>query len=111
MAETKSTKADIPHFALPLRYLGGKPIVNEQDSWDDVYDCVQAIARYPRGFREDLPDFGISSLELTVPGSSAVPIQEELEQWEPRIALHSDAFTDLNTLIEHIIVEVPDPNA
>src|SRR5436190_20403353 len=99
MADT--TKADTPHLALPLRYIGGRPVVNEQDSWEDVFDSAQAVARYPIGFREDLPQFGTSDLSFA---SAIIPEQVtgEIEEWEPRTGFYSEwdeVKADLTTIV------------
>lgn len=114
MATNTTTKAEVPHFSLPLRFVGGKPAVNEQDSWDDVYDSVQAVARFRKGDRDDMPDLGISPPEFTVisSGPAATAIMEaEIAEWEPRIALHSGWEDVLADLSASITVQVEEPNA
>lgn len=114
MAENTTTKADVPHFSLPLRYLGGKPAVNEQDSWDDVYDSCQAVVRFHKGDRDDMPEFGITPLEFTDSNDgfdAATILEAEVSEWEPRINLHSewkDALADMTAVV---VVGVEDPSA
>lgn len=83
--------ATIPHFSLPLRYVNGSAKVNEQDTIDDVVDCVFAIAVTNPGDRDELPDFGL--LDMTF-DQEPVPIEAtvtQITQWEPRanIAIQS----------------------
>src|SRR5262245_66564192 len=58
-----SSQADLPHFDLPFRfaYRSGKPsvVVVDQDTNDDVFNCVVAIVRTYEGFRPEMPDFGL----------------------------------------------------
>jgi len=57
------TFAISPHFDLPFRFLkSGGAVVSEQDSFDDVANCVEAICRTPQGFRVDNPDFDYDML-------------------------------------------------
>lgn len=58
--------ADVPHFALPLRFVAGAgktdalaAVTVEQDSLDDVAACVECVIRYRPGERLDNPAFGI----------------------------------------------------
>lgn len=80
---TAST-VSIPHFALPLRYLNGSAQVNEQDSLDDIADCVYAICVTDPGDRTDLPDFGLLDMTFGQEPLSAGAAQNQIEQWEPR---------------------------
>jgi len=54
---------DIPHFDLPFRmqYYSGVPhaVEVEQDTNDDVFNCVVAIVRTHEGFRPEVPEFGL----------------------------------------------------
>lgn len=87
----RSKDALIPHIALPFRFIAGGPggvEVNEQDTLDDVYDCVQAIVRCPLGFRPELPGFGTS--DQTFSQGDAIDIdmlEQQVSDWEPRADL------------------------
>lgn len=86
--------ATIPHFAYPFRYVNGSAVVNEQDSLDDIADCVYAICVTHPGDRIELPDFGI-----TDPTFEQVPIdtgtlQTQIEEWEPRAQVLITAAPD-----------------
>lgn len=60
----------IPHFDLPLRLENGSFVTVEQDTLDDVANCVSAICRFVQGARPEAPKFGIPEqtfLELVDP--------------------------------------------
>lgn len=91
---------ETPHFSFPFRFelipgTGDRAAaVVEQQSADEVADCVLRIAHTPRGFREELPDFGI-----TDPTFSQVPVDvermtEEIREWEPRTDLRGETMID-----------------
>jgi phage baseplate assembly protein W len=85
---------DIPHFALPLRYLNGKPVVNEQDSVEDIADCVYAVCVTNPGDREEMPDFGLLDMTFDqepLPTAAAV---NQITAWEPRAQILIDAAPD-----------------
>ena len=80
-----------PHFQLPFRFGGinGAAFVNEQDSIEDVVQCVETIIQYPIGSRFDVPDFGIP--DVTFKSSSKAEIvpdqvKTSILQWEERAA-------------------------
>jgi len=80
----------IPHFALPLRYINGSAVVNEQDSLDDIVTCVEAICLTNPGDRDELPEFGLEDMTFTqepIPTSAAV---NQIQQWEPRVQVLID---------------------
>jgi phage baseplate assembly protein W len=84
----------IPHLALPLRYQNGSAVVNEQDSLDDIADCVYAICVTNPGDRSDLPDFGLLDMAFGQQPLSATAAQTQIEQWEPRAQILIDLAPD-----------------
>jgi phage baseplate assembly protein W len=103
--------ADIPHFALPLRYVNGSAVVNEQDSEDDLADCVYAICVTSPGTRDELPDFGLVDLTFSqepIPTAAAV---NQIQQWEPRVQVLIDAAPDrFDSSLVKANVNVQGPN-
>jgi phage baseplate assembly protein W len=86
---------DVPHFALPLRLDGtGGFAVLEQDSVDDVAQCVAVVLATPVGSRAEAPTFGVPQVEFT----STVPAEDLVEavvEWEPRADLDVDSVSGL----------------
>ena len=69
--------------------------VVEQDSNEDVANCVEAIVRTRPGDRDELPAFGIAD-----PLFQQVPIDTDLlvdqvEEWEPRARARACAEPEL----------------
>ena len=77
----------IPHLALPFRIVDGRAAVTEQDTFEEIRDCVQAIIRTPRGFRLELPDFGVPDQTFHEGGADADEIAAALDRWEPRVVV------------------------
>jgi hypothetical protein len=80
-------EVQLPHFSLPFRFGGlrGGTVVNEQDSEDDVIDCVKLIVAYPVNSREDLPNFGIPDLVFKMKSkTNAIALSAAVLEWEPR---------------------------
>lgn len=102
----------VPHFSLPFRFvLQGSPTptvaVTEQDSPDEIKDCVEAILRYEIGSRPEKPDFGITDPTFSSPGVNTNRIHAEVDRSEPRVALKvTDHIDDLDSLIHTVRVNI-----
>jgi len=98
---------DVPHFDLPFRFATPRAAVVEQDSIDEIANAALAILLCPRGFRPELPEFGIDDPTFSTPGVDADAITGALETWEPRA---SNAITQnpdaLDELVAHVQVYV-----
>jgi hypothetical protein len=78
---------DTPQFALPFRILGGTAQVNEQGSADDIAACVEAILRYPMGYRPEAPEFGRPrGLAFNKGDLELAQLAAQLARLEPRAA-------------------------
>ena len=91
--------ADIPHFDLPFRYLNAQPVVVEQDSEEDVLNCVEAIVRTPVGERPELPTFGSDDWLFSIQPIPTMALINSISEQEPRamatVEQEPDAFEDL----------------
>lgn len=94
--------SDVPHFALPFRFQGTQAATSEQDSIDEISDCVLAVLVCPRGYRSELPDFGIPDPTFSSPLDEDV-IRNAIATWEPRADALIDAAPDvLDSLITRV---------
>lgn len=77
--------AESPHFELPFRWGhdGHAPCV-EQDSEEDIEQCVFAIINTPTGFRLESPTFGVRPMVLEENAPSLPLLQAAIAEWEPR---------------------------
>jgi len=75
---------DLPHFSLPFRFTSPRAAVAEQDSLDEISDCVLAVLLCPLGFRDELPPFGIDDPTFSSPRVDLDAIRLAIERWEPR---------------------------
>jgi len=88
-----------PHFSLPFRFGGinGGAFVNEQDTGDDIVDCIKAIVAYPIGTRADMPEFGISELVYQQFNAGIFrQVRNAIEQWEDRAVVDVDGSFNLS---------------
>jgi hypothetical protein len=99
--------SDVPHFSLPFRFANPQVATSEQDSLDEIADCVLAILVCPAGFRVELPAFGLPDPTFSMPVPSTDAIRTAVETWEPRAAVVLDAYPDLlDVLQSHVEVYV-----
>ena len=103
--------ADIPHFALPFRFeaMPGGTLAAatvEQDTREDIAACFEAVIRTPRGFRDELPGFGVTPPEFSQGGPDIALVRSEAEEWEARGSLLLDLDPEaLDPLIRATIDE------
>jgi phage baseplate assembly protein W len=74
--------ADVPHLAWPLRMDGTSLADVEQDTIDDVRQCVNVLLHTPPGARPLAPDVGIEDLAFA--GVDGEVLAAQLEDQEDR---------------------------
>jgi phage baseplate assembly protein W len=81
-----SHRLDTPQISLPFEILpNGRVREVEQDSLDEIAMAVEAILRYPVGYREELPDFGIPDLTFRTDRQEVSNLLlTYVSRWEPR---------------------------
>ena len=102
----------IPHFAVPFEFkiIGhGEPTaaVTEQDSEEEIFDCVEVVLRYETGFRLEKPEFGTpdQTFAETLPDTNR--IFEAIDAWEPRAEPVISAEVDkFDALISRVRVAI-----
>jgi hypothetical protein len=90
--------ADIifPHFDLPFRFAADKHgRVVEQDTVDDVVNCVHACLRTTRGFRFYVPAFGITDPTFEMSPINLVELEQEVAENESRARMILDQTIDV----------------
>lgn len=75
----------IPHFRLPLRLAAdGSFDTMEQDSDEDVVQCIGVVVGTPTGTRTELPQFGVPRIEFSLAPIPLEMILGSIYTWEPR---------------------------
>lgn len=97
-----------PQIAFPLRLnaTGTDAVVNEQDSDDDVMDCVEVLVSTERGERVDLPDYGIDDPTFTQGEANTDDIISAIGEHEPRADIDFEHEDDADDLIDRIRLRV-----
>jgi hypothetical protein len=98
---------DVPHFSEPFRFATPYAAVSEQDSLDEIADCVFAVLVCPLGFRVELPQFGLPDPTFSMPAPDVDEVRDAIETWEPRAAsvlsLQPDASDELVAHVQTLI--------
>jgi phage baseplate assembly protein W len=96
--------ADVPHFDLPFRFgSDGHAAVVEQDTFEEIRNCVVAIVRTVVGQREEMPEFGVPDLTFELQPLHIEKITEAILRDEPRASVLLEQHPDL---IEKTIADI-----
>lgn len=77
--------AEIKHLRFPLEIDGnGNLSVVEQNSVEDIAQCVTAILRTPLGLSDAIPELGLTYQPFYEGGADVQEIQQQLAQHEQR---------------------------
>lgn len=103
---------ETPHFAHPFRFEtepghGVVAVVEEQHSEPEIKDCVLRVVSYRRGFRDELPEFGITDPTFKQQPIDSERVAAELAEWETRAELDVAAEIDsLDSFVANVRVGV-----
>jgi hypothetical protein len=95
--------AELPHFNAPFQIGRQGAIVVEQGSPENERANIYNIAVCPKGFRDDLPDFGIPDPTFQTLPLDLKPIEEALRKYEPAaditVAQHLEGLAAAGVLV------------
>lgn len=84
--------AQVPHIKLPLTINPGGTAVVEQDSDEEIRQCVELILRTEVGSRIEVPEFGIEDLAFSgEPDLIEQEVLRAVREWEPRARAIAEA--------------------
>lgn len=98
-----------PKLAVPFRLTndGKRAQVIEQDSLEEVTQCVEAILKTPIGSRLENPDFGISDQTFQEGGADLDDLALSIIQWEPRADVVLERTPEvLETWVDNVNISV-----
>lgn len=90
----------IPHLRLPLDFSGGRAGAVEQDTPDDVAQCVETVLLYEPGHLEANPRFGVEDQAFALGGPDAGELIAAAERFEPRARLLLDEAPQVAAQLE-----------
>lgn len=95
---------DNPHFQVPVTLVDGQVRMVEQDSDEEITQCVLAVLRTPVEFRDDLPEFGTPDQLFKMAGVNPALVKAAIETWEPRAT--AEVQEQLADLIDHVTISL-----
>lgn len=75
---------NVPHLAVPFQVINGQWVTVEQDTDDEVAQCVRNLCAFERGYRAEDPDFGIADPTFTTMPIDTEDIARALSVYEDR---------------------------
>lgn len=96
----------VPHFAAPFRVENGAVATVEQDSPEEIAQCVEAVLNTMVGSRIEAPGYGIpdETFKTQAPNPSIAVYLAAVEEAEPRAVLLGQA--QLEGMIRRIALRV-----
>lgn len=78
--------ADNPHFAFPFRrgVSGTQVVVTEQDSDDEVVDCVMVLLQTDIGEHPGIPEYGLEDQTFQEGGIDLEYVKSVIREYEDR---------------------------
>lgn len=96
-----------PHFNFPFAFAGSSVSVVEQDTLDDIVNCVTVALLTHVGYRPEAPLFGTPDFTFLKQPIGRDYILQILQAQEPRAALAIQESPDIfDELIDRILVEI-----
>lgn len=97
----------VPHFDLPFRFIGARAATVEQDTLDDITNCVVAILRTIEGQRLEINEFGIPDPTFGLQPLRLDALISKVIELEPRAAIMiSQAPDRFDSLVADIVAQV-----
>jgi phage baseplate assembly protein W len=97
----------VPHFAIPFRVnASGSAAVLDQDSDEEIAQCVAVLMSTTVGERIELPDYGIPSPVFSMLSAhDDTDLAAAVGKWEPRATalVHSEVIDES---LRHVLVEL-----
>jgi phage baseplate assembly protein W len=93
-----------PHLRIPLAFANGKFAVVEQDSPEEIRQCISTVLKTRIGSRIESPNFGVPDelFELLPPNPSAESYIAAIEEWEPRSRVVGEA--EIEELTKRVLI-------
>lgn len=80
-----------PHPSAPFTIGRDGTVVVEQGSDENITSNIYNIAVCVKGFRDDLPEFGVPDITFTRNPPDVEVLQRALERWEPAANLELES--------------------
>jgi phage baseplate assembly protein W len=97
---------DVPHFATPFRFEGGRAVEVEQDSDLEIQQSVETALRTPKGHFPEADHFGIPDQVFHSRSADRQVIERSLRESEPRVDYHTEELKRSDWLTSRVGIEI-----
>lgn len=96
-----------PHFGFPLALTpdGRRLIAREQDSYEDIEDCVEIVLSTQIGERQETPEYGTPDQAFRENGVDLVRVRAAIDRWEPRVTTALTA-EEIDGVVQRVRVNI-----
>lgn len=96
---------ETPHFKFPFRFssTGTRIQYVEQDSDDEILDCIEVLLSTTQGERIELPDYGIADQVFRENGVNSAHILAQIRKYEERADVQLEPH-QIRNLIQKVSV-------
>ena len=93
------------HIRIPFRVVRGRAHVDEQDSTEEIIQCVETVLSTPQGWRVELLEFGLPDplFKVQAKPTDITAYVKTIERWEPRA---SPIVRSAPGLIDELVAKV-----
>jgi phage baseplate assembly protein W len=101
-------KDDVPKISFPFRMVssGKNAVYVEQDSDEEVMDCVEVLLRTEVGSREEIPEFGLPDQAFRLGGVDIQVVLASVNRWEPRARRSGISADQIEELVQTSRIEI-----
>lgn len=96
---------ETPHFRFPFQFTssGTRAQVVEQDSDEEIMDCIQVLLSTEIGERIELPDYGIADQTFRENGVNTAHIMAQIRRFEERAEIELEP-KQIDRLVQRVAV-------
>jgi phage baseplate assembly protein W len=91
----------VPKFKVPFEIEGKHADYVEQDSTEEITQCVTTVLETHIGDRADIPTFGVEDQAFREGGADVQALSDAVRDWEPRADVTFDV--DLESIVEETV--------
>lgn len=96
----------VPKLRVPFQIVGGRAAVVEQDSVDEIVQCVEYLLRTEPGSRYEAPEFGLPDPAFTERPDQLLSLARSvIDRWEPRAATRLSS-EEIDQLTRRVLLRV-----
>ena len=96
---------DPPKIKMPFKIVGTGIALIEQDTIEEIAQCVYTVLATEIGSRDEEPEFGITDQAHRKLGADFAEMEQAIDEWEPRATVNGfdEEWIDIKQHVRVII--------